>query len=146
MPLCISIGNIKKDPCRAASQQAWILVACLPIPPKRTEKGEIHDTWHCAFQRVLEPLRVLDLQAGLPVDCSCSQQRACYPILAASIAGYQEHLILVHIKYGSCPMCELAPGHLGHELEDAESRVVYGEAQNIHKYREFTHCTDGLGN
>jgi len=41
--------------------------------------------------------------------------RRCYPILAAWIADYQEHVILARIIKGLCPICEIPRTEMGHE-------------------------------
>ena len=88
----------------------------MPIPPKHPKNGEIHRSWHGAIERILKPIAELDI-AGPEYewDCADGQVRRCYPILAAWIADYQEHVILARIINGLCPVCEIPQTEMGPE-------------------------------
>jgi hypothetical protein len=122
-PVYKSIGNISKDIRRLGSKRIWVLVALLPIPQKNPKDGEIHSSWHEAIEQILKPIAELDI-AGPEYewDCADSQVRRCYPIPAAWIADYQEHVILARIINGLCPICEILWTQMGHELSSS-SRV-----------------------
>ena len=97
----MSIGNISKDIQWQSSKRAWVLVALLPIPQKNPKNGEIHRSWHEAIEGILKPIAELDIAGpGYEWDCADGQVRRCYPILAAWIADYPEHVTLARIING----------------------------------------------
>jgi len=114
-PVYISISNISKDFRRQGSKCAWVLVALLPIPQKNPKDGEIHRSWHEAIESILKPIAELDIASpGYEGDCPDGRVRRCYPILAAWIADYQEHVILARIITGLCPICKIPQTEMGH--------------------------------
>ena len=115
-PLYMTLGNIKKEIRRQSSKRAWVLVALLPVPPKNPRSGEIHTTWHTAIDKVLSPIKDLDLGGpGYSWDCADGQVRQCYPIIAAWIADYMEYVVLARLIGGFCPVCEIPKDAMGHE-------------------------------
>ena len=115
-PLYISIGNISKELRREKCKRAWILAAMLPIPSKDPGDGKIQDSWHDAIDIVLRPLKTVDVTgAGYEWDCSDGKRRRCYPVLAAWIADYPEHLLITKVRNGAYPMCEISKPEMGHE-------------------------------
>ena len=115
-PVSMSISNISKALRWQGTKRAWVLGALLLIPPKKPKDGEINISWHGAIERILEPIVELDIAGpGYEWDCANGQVRRCYPILAAWIADYQEHVILVRIIKGLCPVCEILRTEMGHE-------------------------------
>ena len=115
-PLYMTLGNIKKEIRRQSSKRAWVLVALLPIPPKHPESGEIHTTWHTAIEKVLEPIKFVDLSGpGYSWNCCDGQVRRCYPVVAAWIADYMEYVVLGRLISGFCPVCEIPKDAMGHE-------------------------------
>ena len=110
------IGNISKDIRQQSSKRAWVLVALLPIPQKNPKDGEIHRSWHEAIERILKLIAELDIAGpGYEWGCADGQVRRCYPILAAWIADYPEHVTLARIINGLCPICEIPRTEMGHE-------------------------------
>ena len=115
-PLYMTLGNIKKEIRRQSSKRTWVLIALLPVPPKSPESGEIHATWHAAINKVLEPIKGIDLDGpGYPWDCADGQVRRCYPIIAAWIADYMEYVVVARLIGGFCPVCEIPKDGMGHE-------------------------------
>jgi hypothetical protein len=115
-PLYMTLGNIKKDIRRQSSKRAWVLVALLPVPPKHPESGKIHETWHTAIHKILEPIKGVNLEGpGYSWDCADGQVRRCYPIVAAWIADYMEYAVLARLIGGFCPVCEIPKNAMGHE-------------------------------
>ena len=107
-PLYMTLGNMKKEIWRQSSKRAWVLVALLPILPKTPQSGEIHMTWHTAINKVLEPIKDVDLDGpGYSWDCADGQIRRCYPIITAWIADYMEYIVLARLISGFCPVCEI---------------------------------------
>ena len=60
-PVYMLIGNISKDLRRQGSKRAWVLVAILPIPPKKLKDGEANRSWHGEIESFLEPIVELDI-------------------------------------------------------------------------------------
>jgi len=115
-PLYMTLGNIKKEVRRQSSKRAWVLVALLPIPPKHPESGEIQMTWHTAINKVLEPIKDVNLNgSGYSLDCPDGKVRQCYPIVAAWIADYMEYVVVARLISGFCPVCEIPKNAMGHE-------------------------------
>ena len=115
-PLYMTLGNIKKEIRRQSSKRAWVLVALLPIPPKHPESGEIHMTWHTAVNKVLEPVKDVDLNgSGYFLDCADGKVRQCYPIVAAWNGDHMEYVVIVPMISGFCPVCEIPKNAMGHE-------------------------------
>ncbi|KAG0125070.1 hypothetical protein HOY82DRAFT_493442, partial [Tuber indicum] len=104
----MSIGKICKDLQRRRSKRAWVLVAFLPISPKNPKDGKIHS--------ILKPIAELDI-AGPGYEFYCVDGQVCryYPILAAWVADYPEHVILARIIKELCPICEIPLTEMGHE-------------------------------
>ena len=83
-PLYMTLGNIKKEIRRQSSKRAWVLVALLPVLPKDPGSGEIHTTWYTAINKVLEPIKDVDLDGpGYSWDCADGKVCRCYPVVAA---------------------------------------------------------------
>jgi len=119
----MSISNISKDVRWQGSKRAWALVALLPIPQKKPKDGEIYRSWHEAIKPILNLIAELDRACpGYKWDCADGQVRRCYPILAAWIADYQEHVILPRIFNRLCPICEIPRTEMGH-VPSCSSRV-----------------------
>ena len=82
---------------------------------------------------VLSPLQKLDLTGpALKWHSADGFQRQCYPLLAASVGEYPEHVMVARASYGSCPMCEIPKGALvGHPtlspLDNPREHHVYLE-------------------
>ena len=112
----MSIGNIWKHLRRQGTECAWVLVALLPISPKQPKDGEINRSWQGAIERILKPIVELDIAGpGYEWDCADGQVRRSYPILAAWIADYQEHVILARIIDRLCPVCEIQRNEMAQE-------------------------------
>src|SRR5437588_1916312 len=106
-PLYMTLGNIKKEIRRQSSKRAWVFVVLLPVLPKDPGSGEIHTTWHMAINKVLEPIKDVDLDGpGYSWDCADGKVRRCYPVVAAWIADYMEYVVLGRLIGGFCPVCE----------------------------------------
>ena len=115
-PLYMTLGNVKKEIRRRSSKRAWVLVALLPVPPKHPGSGEIHRTWHTAINKILEPIKDLELDGpGYYWDCAGDQVRRCYAIIIAWIADYMEYVVLARLIGGFCPVCEISKDAMGHE-------------------------------
>jgi hypothetical protein len=122
-PLYMSLGNINKEIRRQSSKRAWVLLSLLPIAPKNPETGEIHETWHKAVHKVLEPVKGLDLRGqGYSWDCSDGNVRHCYPIVAAWISDYMEYVVLGRLISGNCPVCEIPKNEMGHESGNSRNK------------------------
>jgi hypothetical protein len=80
---------------------------------------------------VLSQLRHLDITGpGVKSDCADGFQRQCYPLLAAWVGDYPEHVMVAQVSNGSCPMCEIPKGApMGHStfrsLDDSREQHIY---------------------
>ncbi|KAG0638796.1 hypothetical protein HOY80DRAFT_869993, partial [Tuber brumale] len=102
------ISNIRKDIRRESCKCAWVLVTVLPISLKNPKGGEIDRSWHRVIEHILKLITDHDIAgAGYEWDCSDGHVHQCYPVLAAWIADYPEHVILARIINGLCPICEI---------------------------------------
>jgi hypothetical protein len=130
-PLYFTIGNIQKDIRWTPKKRAWILVGLIPCPPKSAKNTD--EAWHSAVGTVPSPLRNLDITGpGLKWNCADGFQRQCYPLLAAWVGNYPEQVLIAHVSYGLCPMCEIPPGALmGHStcraLDNSSYQHAYSE-------------------
>ena len=112
----MTLGNIQQKIHRQSSKGSWVLVALLPVPPKNPESGEVHTTWHTAVNKVLEPIKGVDLDGpGYPWDCADGQVHRFYPIIAVWIADYMEYVVVVRLIGSFCPVCEIPKDGMGHE-------------------------------
>jgi hypothetical protein len=84
------------------------------VPPNGGKN--IHEVWHSAVGTVLSQLKHLDITGpGLKLDCADVFQQQCYPLLAAWVGNYPEHVMDTQVSYGSCPICEDPKGGpMGH--------------------------------
>ena len=60
-PLYMMLGNVKKEIRGESSKRTWVLLALLLVLPKDPGRGEIHTTWHMAINKVLEPIKDVNL-------------------------------------------------------------------------------------
>src|SRR5262249_49814831 len=75
---------------------------------------------------------------GLRISCSDGNTRNCYPVLAAWIADYQEHVIIARLQSGHCPRCEIPVPETGHEMpiskkkpENAAGEVLSAPSRSV---------------
>ena len=118
----MSIGNIRKDICRSPKKRTWILVGLIPYPPKGAKNT--NDAWHNTIHMILSALREFDSSGpSLEWDCADGFRRRCFPLLAAWVGDYPEHVMIARVSYGSCPICEIPKGApMGHS---GQQRTIY---------------------
>jgi len=112
--LNLTIGNIQKDIRDTPKPHACMLVGLFPSPPKSAKETDL--AWHSAVGTVLSPLQNLDITGpGLKWNFADGFQQQCFPLLAAWVRDYAEHVMIAQGSYCSCPMCEIPEGApLGH--------------------------------
>jgi len=109
--LYFTIGTIRKDICCTPKMRSLILVELFPCPPKGAKHTD--KVWNSAVGTVLSPLRNLDITGpGLKWNFGGAFQRKCYPLLAAWVRDYPEHIMITQVSYGSSAMCEIPQGGL----------------------------------
>jgi len=124
-----TIGNIRINIWLTPKQRPLILVARSPSPPNadlNTEKAR-----HFTVGTVRSPLQNLDITGpGLKWNCTHGIQRHCFPLLAAWVGNYPEHLMIAPVSYDSFPVCGIpkcAP--MGHStcqaLDNSRDQHVY---------------------
>jgi len=130
-PLYLTIGNIRKDIRHIPNKRALIPVGLIPCPSEGAKN--IDEAWHSAVGTVLSQLRHLDITGpGLKWDCVDGFQQQCYPLLAAWVGDYPEQVMVAHVSYGSCPMCENPKGvPMGYStfrsLDNSRDQHIYSE-------------------
>ena len=129
--LYLMIGNIRKDIHRTPTNRTWIHVGLIPCPPKGATNTD--EAWHSAVATVLSPLRNLVITGpGLKWNCDDGFQRQCSALLAAWVGDYPWQVMLDHISYSCCPMCEIPNGEqIGHStfwpLDNCRDQHVFLE-------------------
>jgi len=129
--LYLTIVNIRKDIRCTPKKCALILVGLIPCSPKGDKNTD--EAWHCVVGTMLSPLRNLDITGpSLKLNFADGFQRQYYPLLAAWVWDYPEHVMIAQVSYGSYPMCEIPKGALmGHStirpLDHPRDQDVYSE-------------------
>ena len=114
-PLYMSIGNIHKDIRRKLSNNAWILLGLLPVPPKACGRSFADNVFHTAVDKILAPLKNINPNGeGVELHCADGHIRRGFPILAAWIADYPEYSTIMGCTSMWCPCCEIPLKEMGH--------------------------------
>ena len=66
------------------------------------------------------------------MHCADGQVRHCFPVIAAWVADYQEHVIIARVKNGACPSCEIPVADMGHK-----KGPMCGPQREPEKYQEL---------
>ncbi|RPA72137.1 hypothetical protein BJ508DRAFT_198468, partial [Ascobolus immersus RN42] len=128
-PIYMSIGNLPSSFRSKPSTNSWILVAVLPIAPKKDDQLELDaygkprsaftkaekekysaykdDVLHQVLEIVLEPLRK-EMEKGMVLNCGDGSVRIGFPKVAGWIADYQEYSKLYQISKDGCALCEVS--------------------------------------
>src|SRR5690606_36378207 len=128
-PLYMSVGNLPSSLRSRPSANSWILIAVLPIPPKKDdylekditasiprkatgeEQKEYQQFKDDILNHVLD-LIVADLnqlrEEGLPLQCGDGIIRDGRPLLGGWIADYLEYNKLLQIRKDGCAVCEIS--------------------------------------
>ena len=113
--LYMSIGNIRKDTRRKISNNAWILLGLLPIPPKACGRSFADNLFHTAVDKILAPLKKVNPKGeGIELHCADGHIRRGFPVLAAWIADYPEYSTIMGCTNMWCPCCEIPLKEMGH--------------------------------
>lgn len=162
-PIYMSIGNLPSSIRAKPSTNAWILIAILPMPPKKddslekdawgkprcsltTEEKEKYkaykdDVLHQVLEHILAPMKSA-MEEGMLIDCADGQVRIAVPKLAGWVADYQEYSKIYQINKDGCAVCEV--GY--HQLGDG----ILGKPRDVVKHdRELTQyraCKEKLEN
>lgn len=124
-PIYMTIGNIHSKIRNSPSNNAWILVALLPVPPTCSADGapELREYQQIKAENLHHILRNLvgDLShpryRGLDMRCADSNVRSCYLRPCGWIADYLEYTKLYNLENKGCPVCEVTPAELGRHWE-----------------------------
>jgi len=122
-PIYISIGNIASTMRNQPTINAWILLALLPIPPKRLDKipsypveAQELDTLqvtHEIISSILSPLSDMASQRGIEMVCSNEKVWNYVPILCGWLADYIENIMIHRISSNRCPIYITPPNEFG---------------------------------
>ncbi|KAI5777109.1 hypothetical protein EDC01DRAFT_624450, partial [Geopyxis carbonaria] len=117
-PVYMTIGNLDATVQSRWYWRAQVLVALLPIKPKKSgirgdeDNGmsqQAKQPLYTVLRGLLEPLNRFanPEHEGRPVEMLCADGsvRSCWPVLAAWIADHPEHANLQGTKGNVCPTC-----------------------------------------
>ncbi|RPA71031.1 hypothetical protein BJ508DRAFT_202336, partial [Ascobolus immersus RN42] len=135
-PIYMSVGNLPSSVRAKPSMNGWILVAILPMPPKKDDSLE-KDAWgkprcaltaeekekykaykedviHQVLEHILKPLKEAmergsngEPPKGMMLECADGKVRIGVPQVAGWIADYQEYSKLYQINKDGCAVCEV---------------------------------------
>jgi len=116
-PVYLTIGNLPSDIRNAPSNHQSILLALLPIGPKRSslklnQKAEVESVIQQVLYDILQPLDDV-YEQGIELTCGDGYVRQCFPRLSAWCADHMEYVNLLGLFTTSCPRCEVPPNSLG---------------------------------
>jgi len=110
---------------------AWILLALLPIPPKRldkipgypvdTQKLDALQVTHEIISSILSPLcNVSDVTSQSSIEMVCCNEKVqnCIPMLCGWLADHMENVMIHGISSNRCLICIAPPDQFG-ELSNA---------------------------
>ena len=126
-PVYMTIGNIHSNIRNKPSYNVWILIALLPIPPKRVSKIPRYkeseqelDSLAILHQYLWTLLRPLadffnskKTSMGLEIHCTDEQIRCGFSILICWLADHQENMHLQGVFSNRCPICPCPVNHFG---------------------------------
>lgn len=115
-PLYLTIGNIPSDVRMKPLSQSVLLLANLPIHPKkaslsRSQKEKIESIFQDALYDVLQPLVAIH-KTGIELEAGDGQVRQCFLRISGWTADYMEYLKLFGLSMPACPRCLVKPAEL----------------------------------
>ena len=124
-PVYITLGNLLSARGNSHGSMAVLLLALLPVPPKRSKSTKADqyqrqvnaDTLQNAFELICAPLKHGALD-GVPIDCPDGTVRRCFSIFSACIADHMENVTLHRLKSNTCLTCEVPAGELGTNIKN----------------------------
>lgn len=136
----MSIGNLHSTVRNRPSNNGWILLAQLPVPPpmrkfiEDEEKGKGRgryakdgfnkseyqklyktykdDAFGAVIRDIFAPLQMA-AKDGMKLQCSDGFARMGYPVMAAWLADFQEYNKIYTTPTNACCVCEVSPSQLG---------------------------------
>jgi len=117
----MTIGNIHSKIRNSPSNNAWILVALLPVPPTCTSDSaaELRDYQTTKAENLHHILRELlgdgdnPRYRGIEMRCADGMVRNCFLRPCAWVADYLEYTKLYNLENKGCPVCEVSHTQLG---------------------------------
>ncbi|KIJ67367.1 hypothetical protein HYDPIDRAFT_84908 [Hydnomerulius pinastri MD-312] len=103
---------------RKPSRRAQILVGYLPtaklehITNKSARRRTLANVFRACMRELLHPLKDAGLH-GTPMRSGDGILRRVHPLVACYIGDYPEQLLVMGVKTGECPGCEVPRGELG---------------------------------
>jgi len=124
-PIYMTIGNIHSRIRNSASNNAWILVALLPVPPScsadnAAQLREYQDLKANNLHSILRNMlgdETSPRYRGVDMRCADGNARVCYLKVCGWIADYQEYMKLYNLEGKGCPVCEVPADKLGDYYE-----------------------------
>ena len=117
----MTIGNIHSKIRNSPSNNAWILVALLPVPPTCTADSapELREYQGTKAENLHHILRELlgdfshTRYRGMDMRCADGKIRCCYLSPCGWVADYLEYTKLYNLENKGCPVCEVSASDLG---------------------------------
>ncbi|TFK70651.1 hypothetical protein BDN72DRAFT_896229 [Pluteus cervinus] len=107
-PLLISLANLDFDFRNKASNNAFLLLALLPIPKFVEARTELHGVLisrliHRAFDIAVKPLKIA-AEIGIMLSDAFGRSRYCFTPLVADIVDYPEAQLMACVSGGTSPV------------------------------------------
>ena len=95
-PIYLTIGNILSKYRNKPSNHCVIILALLPIPPKRKnltskQQKSIDQILQQILKSILQPLNNVS-QTGIILNCDDNHKRVCFPYLCSWVADHMKHI------------------------------------------------------
>jgi len=128
----MTIGNILSSTWNKASKHATVLLALLPVPPKRlgiaardARQRQVNNETFCKLMEAIFAPMVALRNNRLEVECVNGKVQLCFPRIAAWIVDNLENVTLDNIQQNQCAVCEVRPEQLGSHLRRSGAKRDY---------------------
>lgn len=117
-PVYLTIGNLPKHICHKPSQQGQILLAYLPtsqlthIKNKASRRRCVTNLFHQCMKHILQPLEDAG-RKGVVLVSSDRLARRCFLIYSVFVGDYPEQVLVMLVKTGKCPRCDVPREGIG---------------------------------
>ncbi|KIJ15199.1 hypothetical protein PAXINDRAFT_77646, partial [Paxillus involutus ATCC 200175] len=131
-PIYMTISNIPKEIRRKPSRSAQILVGYLPttklehVTNKSARRRTCANIFHACMRELLSPMKEAGLH-GVPMRSGDGVLRRVHMLVACYIGDYPEQLLVMGVKTGECPGCDIPRGKLG----SANTTYEFRDLKNI---------------
>ena len=135
-PLYLSISNIKGRIHNAPSNNAWVLIAYLPVAQfKKNQTASEARLFHQCIAHILEPLVGAGTN-GVEMTDSLGCTRSCFPLVASHIADYPEQTLVAAAGSNNSPVMTAGFYQLGDPQPSPPHTSKWIKAQIDHALRK----------